>query len=161
MKWDDVADLVAKIAPAAGGALAGPAGGAIGSLIARVLGTDETPEAVRDAIQADPDAAVKLRKVEADMEKTLIEGRSGVVKAEAGGESWLQRNWRPMLMIWFGGLVGAHWLGFTPDNLDASTVGKLLDIVQLGIGGYIIGRSAEKITKTATGSGLLDRIKTR
>ena len=70
-----------------------------------------------------------------------------IILAEAQGESWLQRNWRPALMLWFAGLVGAHWLGFTPPNLSDSVVNSLLDIVQIGIGGYVLGRSGEKIMK--------------
>ena len=50
-------------------------------------------------------------------------------------------------MLWFAGLVGAHWLGFTPENLSQDTVNHLLTIVQVGVGGYVIGRSGEKIMR--------------
>lgn len=73
-----------------------------------------------------------------------LQSATSVITAEASGESWLQRCWRPVLMLWFAGLVGAHWLGYTPDNLPESVVNSLLDIVQVGIGGYVVGRSAEK-----------------
>jgi len=75
-----------------------------------------------------------------------LEGAVDVIKTEAQG-NWLQRTWRPMMMIWFAGLIGAHWLGYTPENLDKDHVQKLLEIVQVGIGGYILGRSGEKIMK--------------
>jgi len=52
-----------------------------------------------------------------------------------------------MIMLWFAGLVGAHWLGFTPENLSEESIARLLDIVQVGLGGYVIGRSAEKVVK--------------
>lgn len=76
-----------------------------------------------------------------------LKAAADIIVAEAKGESWLQRNWRPLLMLWFAGLIGAHWLGFTAPNLSENVVQSLLDIVQLGVGGYIIGRSAEKIVK--------------
>jgi len=76
-----------------------------------------------------------------------LEGAVKIITAEAQGESWLQRNWRPMLMLWFAGLVGAHWLGYTPPNLPEGVVLNLLDIVQVGVAGYVLGRSAEKVTK--------------
>lgn len=79
-----------------------------------------------------------------DLISRAIEKQAEIIVAEASGESWLQRNWRPVLMLWFAGLVGAHWLGITPPNLPEAVVINLLDIVQIGIGGYIIGRSAEK-----------------
>jgi hypothetical protein len=68
-----------------------------------------------------------------------------IIVAEAKGESWLQRNWRPVLMLWFAGLIGAHWMGFTAPNISDSVLEHLLDIVKIGIGGYVIGRSTEKI----------------
>lgn len=76
-----------------------------------------------------------------------LESATKVIVAEASGESWLQRNWRPILMLFFAGLVGAHWLGFTAPNLPDDVVINLLDIVQVGVGGYVLGRSAEKVTK--------------
>lgn len=82
-----------------------------------------------------------------DIERTELNGAIDIIVAEAKGDSWLQRSWRPVLMLWFAGLVGAHWLGFTPDNLSQSTINQLLSIVQIGIGGYIVGRSGEKIMK--------------
>ena len=80
-----------------------------------------------------------------------LEGAIKIITAEASGESWLQRNWRPLLMLWFAGLVGAHWLGYTPPNLPESVVVNLLDIVQVGVGGYVLGRSAEKTVKAYVG----------
>lgn len=79
-----------------------------------------------------------------EYEKQLLEAQTKVVLAEAQGTSWLQRNWRPMLMVWFAGLIGARWLGYTAPGLSEALELKLFDIVQLGIGGYVIGRSAEK-----------------
>ena len=79
--------------------------------------------------------------------ETELKSATDIILAEARGESWLQRNWRPLLMLWFAGLVGAHWLGFSAPNLPESVVIALLDIVQVGIGGYVLGRSAEKVVK--------------
>jgi hypothetical protein len=100
-----------------------------------------------------PDAAERDR-ISFEIQKLLMGNQSKeleqavqVILAEAKGESWLQRNWRPVLMLWFAGLVGAHWLGFTPPNLPESVVIGLLDIVQVGIGGYVLGRSGEKIIR--------------
>lgn len=78
---------------------------------------------------------------------TELKGAVEVILAEAKGESWLQRNWRPTTMLTFTGLVVAHWLGFTAENLSEPQILALLDIVQIGIGGYILGRSGEKMVK--------------
>lgn len=86
---------------------------------------------------------VSMRQL--DIESSRI-GASTVI-AEAGGESDLQRNWRPIVMLWFAALVGAHWLGLTPDTLKNDQVLALLEIVKLGLAGYVVGRSAEKVMK--------------
>jgi hypothetical protein len=72
-----------------------------------------------------------------------------LIKAEAQGESWLQRNWRPLVMITFTALIVARWLGFAAPNLGPDEVLKLWEIVQLGLGGYVVGRSVEKVMATA------------
>lgn len=104
-----------------------------------------------DKAVPDKDAAEKLKNdvmLEAmKQDNNELQGAIQIITAEAQGESWLQRNWRPVLMLWFAGLVGAHWLGFTPPNLPESVVINLLDIVQVGVGGYVLGRSAEKTMK--------------
>lgn len=161
MDWSDIAETVGEAAPMVGSALAGRAGGAMGGLVAKALGVEDSPDAVNQALKTDPKAAIKLREVEADLEKARLESRSNIITAEANGESWLQRNWRPLLMMWFAILVGGYWFGMTPDNLSEATVLSLFDIVQLGVGGYIAGRSAEKITRTATGSDLMDALKAK
>jgi len=77
-----------------------------------------------------------------------LQARSSIILAEAKGESWLQRNWRPLMMVFFAGLIGAHWFGFTPENLTENQIADLYDLVTLGLGGYVLGRSAEKIAPT-------------
>lgn len=74
----------------------------------------------------------------------VLEQQASIIVAEANGESWLQRNWRPLVMMNFAALITAHWLGFTPPNLPELQVLALLDIVKVGLGGYVLGRSAEK-----------------
>lgn len=161
MRWRDVATTVGKAAPAVGAALAGPAGAVVGGLAARALGVEATPDAVAQAVHRDPEASVKLAEIESEARRALIDAQAKVITAEAQSESWLARNWRPLVMLWFAVLVGAHWLGFTPDNITPAVVAQLLDIVQYGLTGYIVGRSAEKITRDITGSGFMDHIRKR
>jgi len=156
--WDKIKDVVGSVAPMAGSMLAGPAGGAVGSMLASALGVDNTPDAVADAIKTDPQAAIKIRQIEAQLEQTRLEVRGQAVQAEAKGESWLQRNWRPLTMVWFSFLVGAYWFGYTPEKLSDAAVLSLFGLIKLGLGGYVIGRSAEKITKEISGSGLLGKM---
>lgn len=77
-----------------------------------------------------------------------LAGRAEIVKAEAASEHWLAANWRPLLMLTFGALIVARWFGWAAPNLSEAEYLKLWDIVELGIGGYVIGRSAEKVLPT-------------
>ena len=76
----------------------------------------------------------------------LDQAAANIILAEANSQSWLARNWRPLLMLDFGVLITLRWLGVTAPNLTADEYLKLWEIVRLGLGGYIIGRSVEKVT---------------
>ena len=51
-------------------------------------------------------------------------------------------------MLTFGGLIVARWFGWAAPDLSQAEYLKLWNIVELGLGGYVIGRSAEKIAPT-------------
>ena len=68
-----------------------------------------------------------------------------VVKTEAASSHWLAANWRPLTMLTFTGLIVARWFGFAAPELSDAEYLALWDIVELGLGGYVVGRSVEKI----------------
>ncbi|MFK8774507.1 3TM-type holin, partial [Aeromonas caviae] len=74
-----------------------------------------------------------------------LDAQKSVIVAEAQGESWLQRNWRPIIMMALSTMVCIYWMGWTHQELDQPVILKILDIVQIGLGGYIGGRTAEKL----------------
>ena len=121
----------------------------VGSIITAIL--PRVLETVDKTVK-DEDLAVKIR---AQLTTELLANNSAVTKAasevvmaEAQGESWLQRNWRPMLMVWFALLIGGYWFGFVPANMPISVVESLFTLVQIGVGGYVVGRTGEKIAAT-------------
>ena len=71
--------------------------------------------------------------------------QAGIINTEAASSHWLAANWRPLLMLTFGALIVARWFGWAAPNLSEAEYLKLWSIVELGIGGYGVGRSAEKI----------------
>jgi hypothetical protein len=77
----------------------------------------------------------------------LVEAQRDIIVAETQSESWFTANWRPVTMLAFVGLVIAHWLGFTAPGISEEQVMSLLDIVKIGLGGYVVGRSAEKVAE--------------
>jgi hypothetical protein len=107
---------------------------------------------VADRIFPDPEQELKRIELQQALQAAVLERTSEieraaaeVVKAEAQGQSWLQRTWRPITMLVFVALIVARWLGWSAPNLGEAEVLKLWDIVEIGLGGYVIGRSAEKI----------------
>ena len=83
------------------------------------------------------------------LERERLAAQAAIVSAEAGGASWLQRNWRPITMLSFLGLVVADAFGMLAFRL-ADQAWLLL---QIGLGGYVVGRSVEKISpQIAAGS---------
>lgn len=59
-------------------------------------------------------------------------------------ESWLTRNWRPLTMLVFVGLIVARWFGWTAPIGEAEAL-KLWDIIAVSLGVYTGGRSLEKL----------------
>ena len=76
-----------------------------------------------------------------DYETENLKQRAAIVEAEAKSEHWLTATWRPINMLTFLGLVVLDQTGQLPFRL-ASEAWTLL---QLGLGGYVVGRSAEKV----------------
>ena len=74
-----------------------------------------------------------------------LAARSGIIQAEAASEHWLAATWRPVTMLVFVGLITARWFGWAAPNLSEAEYLKLWSIVELGLGGYVIGRSGEKV----------------
>lgn len=71
--------------------------------------------------------------------------QSDIVKTEAASTHWLAANWRPITMLTFVGLIVARWFGWAAPGLQEAEYLKLWDIVNVGLGGYVVGRSVEKI----------------
>jgi len=94
---------------------------------------------------------VQLSERMLQYETGLMDARSKAIAAEASGRSWLQSNWRPLTMLTFLVLIVADCLGWLPRAMPE----RVWDIVELGLGGYVIGRSAEKVMP-----GLVKAIKT-
>ena len=83
---------------------------------------------------------------------TVFTAQADIVKTEAASNHWLAANWRPLLMLTFGGLIVARWFGWAAPNLSQDEYLKLWDIVQFGLGGYVVGRSVEKIVQSIAGA---------
>lgn len=90
----------------------------------------------------------QMMKIQTDLharlleyETKLMEARSSIITAEANSQSWIARNWRPITMLTFLVLVVLSSLGAFGVNMHE----EFWAILKIGLGGYVIGRSAEKI----------------
>ena len=68
-----------------------------------------------------------------------------IIQTEAASTHWLAANWRPLTMLVFVGLIVARWFGWAAPGLSEAEYLKLWSIVEFGLGGYVVGRSVEKI----------------
>lgn len=68
-----------------------------------------------------------------------------IIQTEAESTHWLAANWRPLTMITFTALIVARWMGWVAPNLSEAEYLKLWSIIEFGLGGYVVGRSVEKV----------------
>jgi len=98
-----------------------------------------------------PDAEAR-QKAEAEINAALIarageleRAASDIVVTEAQSEHWLTACWRPIVMLTFTALIVARWLGYSAPGITEAEALRLWSIVEIGLGGYVIGRSVEKV----------------
>ena len=86
--------------------------------------------------------AIKSEMME--LEGKLIQAQSVVIIAEAKSQSWIARNWRPLVMLTFAAeivLISTGWMDVASLQAVPEELWKLLT---LGIGGYMTLRSVDK-----------------
>lgn len=82
-----------------------------------------------------------------ELESQILTAKAKIITAEANGQSWMQRNWRPVTMLTFLFLVVMDSFGWLPNRL----ADEAWTLLQIGLGGYVVGRSAEQIAKKIKG----------
>ena len=118
----------------------------VGKVIDKVFPDTEKRDMAKLEIMAE------LQKQSGDIEKAAAQ----IINTEAASKHWLAANWRPLTMLFFVGLIGARWFGFVPEGMSEAEYLSIYDLVKIGLGGYVVGRSAEKIAP-----GLIDKFKTK
>ena len=117
--------------------LSGNVIGEIGKVIDNLFTTDEERlEAKNKIFQVIQEKELELQKMQTD-----------IIIAEAKG-NWLQRSWRPILMLSFGFIV--IYVKFIAPLFSLPIPpleNEFWNLLQIGIGGYVIGRTGEKMIK--------------
>ena len=104
-------------------------------------------EAIPDKDKRD-EIRARMMELFTNYEAELVRQAGETIRAEATSESWLARSWRPITMLTFVALIVAQWLGFTAPGITEEMQLELLSLIKIGLGGYVAGRSAEKIAGT-------------
>lgn len=95
-------------------------------------------------------AKAKLTEIVGNQLTKVAELQASVLLAEASG-NWLQRSWRPVLMLAFGFIVMYSKFIAPAFNLPNTELeAAFWDLLSIGMGGYVIGRSVEKVADTVT-----------
>jgi len=94
-------------------------------------------------------------------EKELIKAQKSIIEQEYKQGSWLARNWRPILMTVFTAMIAHRYLllpfsDFVAEVFNLPMVilepesmpDNVWDLLKIGLGGYIVGRSGEKIASS-------------
>lgn len=116
-----------------------------GSVVKDLLGgLDNLFTSKEEKIKAENVIKQILIQKELELQKMQTE----IIIAEAKG-NWIQRSWRPILMLAFGFIV--IYVKFIAPLFDLripELENEFWNLLQIGIGGYVIGRTGEKMMKS-------------
>ena len=104
-----------------------------------------------------PETKLKLLSAIQEAEAKMMEQQASTIVAEAKSGSWITSAWRPITMLVFVFIIANNYIiapyllafGYTVPTLDIPP--DMWSLLQLGIGGYIMGRSAEKAVQVYKG----------
>ncbi len=113
-----------------------------------------------------PEDSNKRLEVEREINMALMsnsqaieQAAASVILAESKSEHWITATWRPILMLTITAIVGWNFLVAplielavllsTNDQVPLSIPlpEQLWNLLMIGVGGYVVGRSGEKIAK--------------
>ncbi len=83
-----------------------------------------------------------------------------IIEAEAKSSHWLTANWRPLTMLTFVVIVANNYILypylalFWPDAPVLEIPPDMWDLLKIGLGGYVVGRSVEKTAEVWKGRRL-------
>jgi len=176
MNFTELAQTITKLgAPLLGTVLGGPAGGAIGSLIANQFGgsvdNQESIAALALKITGDPNAQVKLAEIEAtnkvELQKLLIQSESNRMQNEISKisldntntanarESNIKREtYYPEILssvITLGFIICIYWIiAFKQDEADHDVLYLLMGVIGTAFNqvvNYWLGSSSQKVMR--------------
>ncbi len=113
----------------------------VGDLLGKVIGLFSSPEDKLKAQELQNQISLALTQAQSQ----LNDAQAKIITAEASSASWLTSNWRPLTMLVFVALVVCHWFGLNASGITEAQYLSLFDLIKIGLGGYVVGRSIEKV----------------
>jgi hypothetical protein len=143
---NDLLNILKGAAPALATAVAGPMGAMAIKAISDKLGVPASVSEVTQALQANPDLALKLKEIDTKAFEVETKAVTERWQADMASDSWLSKNIRPMTLI---AIFVAYFLFAALSaggiNVNESYVKLLGEWGQLIMLAYFGGRTAEKI----------------
>jgi len=115
-------------------------------------------EAITGKAIEDPNKKAELLMKLQQAEMATQQLQAKVISTEAKSEHWITSAWRPITMLVFVAIIANNYIlvpyfkafGLQVPMLNLTN--QMWDLLKIGIGGYIVGRSAEKIVTNIKGS---------
>jgi hypothetical protein len=155
---DILAGLLKNVAPGLATVVAGPLGGMAVKAIAEKLGVEDTVEAVTQAVQADPEAALKLAEIDLKQFEAEVKDRDGARAMQIVAlqqDDWFAKNflyiftsvWSIFAMAYFTFVT----FGTVPEGgirMADTILGVLIGTVLTGFFNFFFGSSKSSKDKT-------------
>jgi hypothetical protein len=146
MEWSDLSVIIGSSAPVLGNLIAGPAGAAVGKLVAHALEVDDHPDTVSAALMGHPEAVSKLQELQANarvqleqlavtVEQTRLQSRTAQYLSEVGDRDSARKLAASQLHDWVRPTV---------------TLGLLLGAVAIIV--FVFTGQADNVLKDTTAS---------
>lgn len=123
--------------------------GALLTVLAPILG-DVLKRVIPDSDKSmEIEREVKLALLEHSDSIEALRGR--IVLEEARSQHWMTSTWRPLLMMVMVVIIAMNYLFFpilqmvTGVDAQLELPPELWNLLTIGVGGYIVGRSGEKM----------------
>jgi hypothetical protein len=153
-----LAGLLKNVAPGLATVVAGPLGGMAVKAIAEKLGVEDTIEAVTQAVQADPEAALKLAEIDLKQFEAEVKDRDGARAMQIVAlqqDDWFAKNflyiftsvWSIFAMAYFTFVT----FGTVPEGgvrMADTILGVLIGTVLTGFFNFFFGSSKSSKDKT-------------
>ena len=115
--------------------------------------TDLVGQFVEDKDKANElETAIKNKLI--GLEQEVVKAQRDVIVAEANSQSFIARNWRPIMMLTFVFIIANNYILFPyvqlfgGTSLELEIPDAMWSLLKIGVGGYVMGRSGEKMVES-------------